>query len=106
MEDLVRHLLGLLDPTRAHRGKVRVRQGQAEPYFFEVAHPWVKHGCDIKATMDIAETVEDMLLLGRYSIRMDRAEYLVVNTPVVGAFRVVVSFENPVDAVHYRLLMS
>jgi hypothetical protein len=106
VEDLVRHLLGLLDPNRMHRGKVRVSQGQAEAYFFEIAHPWIKHGCDMKAVMDVGRVVEEMPLLGRYSIRMDRAEYVVVDIPRVGAFRVVVSFENPIDAVHYRLLTS
>lgn len=106
MEDLIRHLLALLDPNRLHRGKVHVSHGEAEPFLFEIIGEWHKHGCDLKAMMDASAVVEGMPLLGRYSIRMDRAQYLVLDTPVVGAFRVVVSFENPVDAVHYRLLTA
>lgn len=106
MEDLIRYLIRFLDPNRSHRGSIKLWQETAEAHPFEIAHPWFKHGCDRKMVLDARTAIENMEPMGRWSIRLDHASYVVASTPVVAAFRVVVSFENPVDAVHYRLLTS
>ncbi len=106
MEDLIRYLIALLDPTRSHRGSIKLWQQTADPYMFEVAHSWHKHGCDKRDSEMARAIIEDMEPMGHWSLRIDHAQYMVVSTPVAGAYRIVVSFENPVDAVHYRLLTA
>lgn len=106
MEDLIRYLIRFLDPNRAHRGSIKLWQETGEAYLFEIAHPWTQHGCDRLAVLEVRTAVDTMEPVGRWSIRLDHAQYMVVSTPVAGAFRIVVSFESPVDAVHYRLLTS